>query len=544
MRRTLSSLLCLVALSGGVAEAQVTDVTLVPRGQLRLQFDPSFTSWNARFGERLENGALVTENEDLASDLTSETGASVFPGLASLEAHIRSLTGNSGFVGIAGASSAFLSHDVTRIDLGGHLGVFDWLTLGATVPVMKNRTALEVAFRPDSMGGNLGLNPLISDPGGVNDFIASLEAALGLAQARAASICGTTPGTGACSDAASLEGQISGFLSTSRNAYSSSALFPMRGSQAARALTDATTTLDQDLNAAGLGGLGATMAFASEWITSETFASLPSKGGSGIQGAPLAPINALWQIGDVELTALVRIARGELRDSGAVAPRLTYSVGAGFLMRLGTGSVDAHDVFLDLGTGDGQRDFEGRLFGFVGVGERLGLRAGVRYGIQQSLDLLRRVAPPETVTPRVGTLRAVTWTPASYLGFELEPTWRLSPELSLFGSYRLYSKGVDGYEIFGEAAAGSVPVDAADLERESGVTLHQAGFGIRYSSMDGWFAGVHSSPMELHARVLYSAAGSGGQTPIAMRVEMGIKIFRGIWGGDAPAPSESVRSNR
>ena len=79
MRRTLSSLLCLVALSGGVAEAQVTDVTLVPRGQLRLQFDPSFTSWNARFGERLENGALVTENEDLASDLTSETGASVFP---------------------------------------------------------------------------------------------------------------------------------------------------------------------------------------------------------------------------------------------------------------------------------------------------------------------------------------------------------------------------------------------------------------------------------------------------------------------------------
>jgi hypothetical protein len=138
----------------------------------------------------------------------------------------------------------------------------------------------------------------------------------------------------------------------------------------------------------------------------------------------------------------------------------------------------------------------------------------------------------------------VTWTPASYLGFELEPTWRLSPELSLFGSYRLYSKGVDGYEIFGEAVAGSVPVDAADLERESGVTLHQAGFGFRYSSTDGWFAGVHSSPMELHARVLYSAAGSGGQTPIAMRVEMGIKIFRGIWGGDAPAPSESVRSNR
>ena len=52
MRRTLAFLLVILALSTGQAIAQVSDDTLVPQGRLRLQFNPSFTAWDSRFGER------------------------------------------------------------------------------------------------------------------------------------------------------------------------------------------------------------------------------------------------------------------------------------------------------------------------------------------------------------------------------------------------------------------------------------------------------------------------------------------------------------
>ncbi len=98
-------------------------------------------------------------------------------------------------------------------------------------------------------------------------------------------------------------------------------------------------------------------------------------------------------------------------------------------------------------------------------------------------------------------------------------------------SYRLYSKGIDSYAILGDEPEGSAPVDITDLERGSGVTVHRAGLGLRYSTLGPWRAGEASRPLELHLRVMSSFGGSGGHTPVAMTVEFGIRLFRGIWGG-------------
>jgi hypothetical protein len=522
MHRTLALLSLFVAFTWGGAAAQVTDDTLVPRGQLRLLFTPSFSAWDSRFGNEAE--------EQLADDLTDATGAAVFPGLADLEARVRALTGDGSFTGLVGSSSAVVGHDVTRIDLGGHVGVFDWLTVGVVVPLLKNRTVLDVAFRPDTLGGNLGLNPTITNGEAVAGFLTGLENAVAAADARAQAVCTGSPGTSSCTDAVTLTGRVSSFFESSRSAYQASALFPIAGSPAADALTTSAAALDQDLSTAGLAGIGADMAFASEWVTDETFTRLSSTGGSGIQGTALGSIDGIWALGDVELSALVRVAEGEVRDSGAAVPRYAYSLGAGVVTRLGTGSVDEQDVFLDLGSGDGQIDVEGRVFGSLSVGSRLGLRIGVRYGVQRPLSLLRRVAPPEQVTPPIGSLRAVRWSPAAYMGVEIEPQWALAEGLSVFGTYRMYSKGTDGYEVLGDTPAGGIPVDITDLERESGVGLHQAGLGVRYSTVARWLRGAAGSPMELHMRVLFPVSGSGGQTPVATSVEMGIRLYRGLWG--------------
>jgi hypothetical protein len=252
----------------------------------------------------------------------------------------------------------------------------------------------------------------------------------------------------------------------------------------------------------------------------------------GINGTPLRGLTSLWTLGDMELSALGRILEGEVRDSSSVTPRFSYTLAAGALVRLGTGSVDTDDAFLDLGTGDGQIDIEARVIGFLGVGSRIGVHVGLSYGVQQAMSLLRRVGPRELVIPPAHTLRSVRWEPASYLSLNVEPVWRLSPELSALASYRLYSKGLDSYSILGDELEGSIPVDITDLERESGVTVHRAGVGLRYSTLEPWRASAASRPLELHLRVMSSIAGSGGHTPVATTMEFGIRLFLGIWGGD------------
>lgn len=531
MRRTLAFALVILALSTGQAIAQVSDDTLVPQGHLRLQFNPSFTAWDSRFGERAEGGALISGKEALASDLTDDSGASLFPAVADLESHLRALSGNATYSGVLGATSGRVSQDVTRIDLGVHVGVFDWLTVGVLVPLMKTHTSVDLAVRQNGVGSDLGISPMVAEADGVQRFLDALSSAHTSSLAQATTLCSADPTSGACSMAQSLASRVGSFSVSSAGAYSASAFFPIAGSPIAQSLTDVVATLDADLAGAGLSGIGAPIVFATELLSQQSLVDAPTVGAFGINGSPLQGFNKLWGLGDVELSALARVLEGQMGDSTSSAPRLSYSVAAGMLVRLGTGAVDEPDVFLDLGTGDGQMDIEARVLGFLGFGGRMGVHLGVRYGVQQAYSLVKRVAPRDLVMTQASSLRAVRWSPASYIGIDLEPFWRLSPELSALASYRLYSKGTDSYSIIGEDQAGSVPVDITDLERESGITVHRAGLGLRYSTLEPWRAGLASRPMELHVRVISSIAGSGGHTPVATTVEFGVRLFRGIWGG-------------
>ena len=531
MRHTLALAVVILALTGGEATAQVSDDSLVPRGRIRLQFNPVFTAWESRFGERTEGGSLVSGEETLGSDLTDETGVSLFPTVADLERHLQALTGNGNYSGVLGATSGRVSQDVTRMDLGVHVGVFDWLTVGVMVPLVKSHTSVDLAVQQNGVGSDLGINPTVAEADAVQRFLDALSGAHASSLAQATTLCSADPGSGACSAAQSLASRLGSFSVSSAGAYSASGFFPMAGSSIAQSLTDAVSSLDADLVGAGLSGIGAPIVFSTELLSQQSLMESPMVAAFGINGTPLRGLNTLWALGDVELSALARVLEGERSDSNSATPRLSYSLAAGLLVRLGTGSVDAHDVFLDLGTGDGQMDIEARVLGFLGLGSHIGVHLGVRYGVQQAYSLLKRVAPRDLVMPQASSLRAVRWTPASYIGIALEPVWRLSPELSALASYRLYSKGTDSYAILGEEQVGSVPVDIADLERESGTTVHRAGLGLRYSTLEAWRAGRASRPMELHLRVMSSVAGSGGHTPVATTVEFGIRLFRGVWGG-------------
>jgi probable HAF family extracellular repeat protein len=83
----------------------------------------------------------------------------------------------------------------------------------------------------------------------------------------------------------------------------------------------------------------------------------------------------------------------------------------------------------------------------------------------------------------------------------------------------------------GEIAGTSVgaSVDPSVLEVESGVTLHELGGSLRYDTV--WRLGSGVRPIQAHMRVMRAVAGSGGQTPVTTQLELGVRLFRRIWGG-------------
>jgi hypothetical protein len=408
------------------------------------------------------------------------------------------------------------------VELGAQVGIFDWLTIGAMVPLVRTRTNLDVWFRPDTIAGDLGMTPsaLSAAP-----FLANLATAESSAQANATQVCGTSPGTPECASAQALADRTSGFLASASSAYGASVLFPLSGSVTATALAQSVATLSADLAAAGLSGITTAMPFATSRMTEAQFLELPETAPALGYAGPLGSVKAPWYAGDMEVSATVRLLGPGAADTARASRGLDAELLLTGLVRLPTGAVDYADVLLDVGAGDGQTDFEGRVVARLAAGP-VGLHLGGRYGIQRPRTLVRRVTPPESILAPLSTRQLVEWEPGSYYGIEIAPIWRFSEELNLVGEYRAFQKRRDVYRLAGQSVG--APVDTSVLAQESGVTLHEVGGSLRYDTLGRLGSGVR--PIQAHLRIMYAVAGNGGQTPVTTQVELGVRLFRRLWG--------------
>lgn len=511
-----------------VLQAQAMADPVVPRGRVRLDFATSVSFWDTRYGLRSDGGSTVAEEEALGSDLTDPHGVSLFPGIPTLEQTLRSLSGDATFQAAVGSTRARLEKEVTRIDLGLRVGVFDWLTVGATVPYVNGRSTLDFVFGPDA-AANLGLNPTGSAGEGVSSLLSELGDAAVAADARATSIC-AAGASAACQSAASLAQRANDFWQGMFGAYSATPLFPLGTAPVAARLREAVSSLDAALGAAGLPRIGAPVVFASTALDEKTFRALPSDPASGIGMTPLQSYPGMWRMGDIEANATVRLLEGERRDSAASAPRLAWALYGGFTVRFPTGLLDDPDVLLDFASGDGQRDLEGSVTAALRLGSRVDLTGGLRYGTQASVDVVRRVAPHEALLPQAATRRAVRWTPGSYTFLEVSPRIHLGEALALAAGFRRYHKAADTYALVGEDQGGAPPADVTLLSRETETTLQEVSVGLRYSSLELFRRGRVGTPAEIGVRWVSPLSGSGGQTPKATRLEASLSLFRRIWG--------------
>jgi hypothetical protein len=517
----LPALVVLSLLGASDLAAQVLDDALVPRGLARIEVAPVFTSWDSRFGR----AGSEERRERLGEDLTTSAAHTLFPGADALRAAVEAMTGASGYAPVLGETQARVTADITRVDLGAHIGIFDWLTVGAVLPVTRTRTNLDVWFRADTISGDLGLNPNMTSATSVSSFLQALATAETDAQTNAAQVCASSPGSPACSSAQSLAARASGFRASAASAYAASVWFPYASSTTATALSQSLAMLSSDLAASGLSGINAPMPFATQRITEAELWTLPATPGSGLGFADsLGSVKAPWYVGDMEISATLRLLEtGASAGDAAGSPALQVIATA--LVRLPTGVVDDPDVAWDVGTGDAQTDFEGRVLARLGAG-RVGLDAGARYGLQRSRTLVRRVAAPEMILAPASTRQVVEWEPGAYFGVEFAPVLRFTDELSLVAEYRAFRKFRDTYRLVDPAAAGAL--DVRVLEQESGVTLHEVGGSLRYDTLGRFSAGVR--PIQAYMRVVHAVAGGGGQTPVTTQVELGVRLFRRIWG--------------
>ena len=99
--------------------------------------------------------------EALGQDLTTSAGHTLFPGIEALQSAIQAMNAAT-YTPVLGETQARVTADITRVELGGHIGLFDWLTVGAVLPFSRTRTNVDVWFRPDTIAGNLGLNPTVT----------------------------------------------------------------------------------------------------------------------------------------------------------------------------------------------------------------------------------------------------------------------------------------------------------------------------------------------------------------------------------------------
>jgi hypothetical protein len=246
----------------------------------------------------------------------------------------------------------------------------------------------------------------------------------------------------------------------------------------------------------------------------------------------------LWELGDLEAQVVLRLLEGSAPSATGNPPRMSYLVGAGALLRVGTGAMDDANVFLDMPAGDGQNDLEARVFADLRF-RRGGVWSEVRYGIQQSRTISRRVGPPDVVLIPAINLADVEWTPGSYLAGELAPRFHFTDQLSLSGSYRFFHKGKDSYTrraappTVPETSPLPYPIVFADVEAlASGTeeTVHQVGAGLFYSTWAPALQGRSSLPLEAQLGVKWSLAGSGFNAPSGVQANAALRLFFHLWG--------------
>ncbi|HAD75449.1 MAG TPA: hypothetical protein DCG16_06680 [Gemmatimonadetes bacterium] len=495
--------------------AQEFSSPVLAAGQFRVELSALFYLADERFGRRVEDGSVIKEVEPLEFDFVdTAVGSRLFPAFEDLESDLTTVAGTAITPVVLGGTRAILTRDVVWLPLRLDLGLRDWLTVGTTVPFSRRRAEFATSIQAD--GADVGL-----PPGGAGTFLGEVFTANEALGGVVTTLCTADPSSPACSQATSLLAAGVGYHESLTRAYGDYGVFPLEGSGTGDALQSNTTSLVNAYQAAGVS-FPATIPLATEVLTEATYLDLVSNPVYRVKGDSLQTWRSPWELGDVEIHANARLwSIGLDTAPDEPQPNLRLELGAGALYRLGSGRIDSPRNFLDTGSGDGQNDFELSGFGTLGVGRRLSMVGEFRYGIQQSVLVLKRVTAPDRIFAPASAEQVVRWNPGDYMQVRVSPRFSLTKEIGLVLDLRYFTKKRDQYT----SVEAGVGLDPGVLNLETAQESFGIGGGVVYSTIPsgrGW-------PIE--ARFLFQEAvsGNGGATPKTWRAEVGVRFLWGLW---------------
>ncbi len=501
----------------GSDKAGAQELPWLHGGQAAFDFAPSYWTWTSRYGLAPDGSSQV---QPLGASLTSSAlGTAIIPSLSPLQSDLQDALGDPGYSLSLGASRAFIDQSRLTFPFRLDVGVTDWLTLGAMVPLVRPRMEITFALDADFRSADLGVSPQLTNASQVSQFLNQFQAVIDGAQELHAG------------DPSLVAAQA--YLTALANAYDETTFFPVAESSTGRRLQRRLDSIGAALGAIDVTGVPTTLPMPSDYVTEADFNDFVTSTSHGLAAYPLEDWTTPWSVGDVELTAALRLLSGGFEpDSLGNLPAFRYRLGTGLLVRLGTGQQADPNRFLEQDPADGQNDFEGNVFGLLQLGSRFGGWGRFRYGIQTQGQVIRRIAPPSETLPGPMSLAQLNWTPGNYTDLDVNPRFYLNSAMSFGVRYHRWSKEADSYELPG---SGSIVLEGTPspsvLDQETEENLRELGITATFSTLDAFDRGAASIPVYIRATYFTPIGGSGGRTPKGGRFQAGVTIYRTIWGG-------------
>ncbi len=347
-----------VVLAGGAAApatAQYPDTYVLPRGVLRVSFEPLLSNYD----ERLRSDG---ETELLGTDLTFDSaGVNFFAALLAPRVAVRSLAGDPNYKFNAGAFRTVLDADVRHFPFNFQLGISGRLTLTASIPIVTTR--IQVGFSVDSTNASVGWNQVAPTSGDASALsqvstllneLGTSASALGALISSGGLDCPSGPQCAAAQDlmgrVIGMQANVTGLTGVNTDGTISPELppfAPLDSSAAGQAIGSSILGISNQLQGLGVTGLTGTLPLPSARLSVEDVQAVLTTPAFGYNAFPLEFRKVTQRLGDLELGA-----RWGLVSKPSFRAVLSTKV------RLPTGTRDLPSHFVDIGTGDKQTDVE------------------------------------------------------------------------------------------------------------------------------------------------------------------------------------------
>jgi hypothetical protein len=507
-----------------VASSQDWTNPLLAAGQLKIEASSLYLFTSERFGKRLEDNHLIEEVEPLGFDFTSASvGSNLFPILSNLEDQLNRIIDQNDYSVILGSSATNLTRDAVRIPMTISVGISNNMTLGVTVPITRQRTEIGTSF--NAANSNVGVNPSIDNTQQVDDFLDDL-ASVGLELSTLVQgFCNPGTETSRCLEAKNALQNTQIFHEALSQAYVGFGVFPLAGSDAGNLLQLRLDALSDTHSFLGVNSSLTTIPLATNLISQQHYQELITDPSYGVDARALQSWLSPWTLGDIEFFSNFKLLSSENKTSKtdlSSSDNINYLLGVGSLFRLGTGQSDLDNNLVDVGSGDGQNDFEIKLFANLSDADLWSLWLEASFGIQRPTAVTRRIALPHQAFPSSSTTQLVNWTPGSYTQVRFSPRYQLTKELAFSGDTKYFSKKHDQYSKNSGAACNlSACMDPKLLEHETSQSLFDIGGGFIFSDRSP----ERTRPIEIIFLYRKSVWGSGGRTPKTSHFQLGVKLF-------------------